>query len=82
MDLINWSLNEFDTLFLMRSLGLGEPDCPAEPLAAGYLMVVCVVCLATLSIEDIEQDLPIQNHDNRVLADRRTKKAVPQGWPT
>lgn len=36
MDLINWSLNETDTL--LRRLGLGEPDCPAETFAAGYAM--------------------------------------------
>ncbi len=28
MDLINWSLNAIDTIFLTRSLGSGEPVCP------------------------------------------------------
>ena len=57
MDLINWSLNAIDTIFLMRSLGSGEPDCPAGTFAAGYMMdawEMRVVCLASLSVEDIE----------------------------
>ena len=58
MDLINWSLNEIDTIFSMRSLGSGEPDCPAGTFAAGYSMDAWekwrVVCLAALSVEDIE----------------------------
>src|SRR4029434_2945645 len=58
MDLINWSLNEIDTIFSMRSLGSGEPDCPAGTSAAGYSMDAWekwrVVCLPALSVEDIE----------------------------
>ncbi|KAL0148956.1 hypothetical protein M9458_055760, partial [Cirrhinus mrigala] len=58
MDLINWSLNAIDTIFSTRSLGSGEPNCPAETFAAGYVMdgweKWCVVCLAALSLEDIE----------------------------
>src|SRR4029434_3760124 len=54
MDLINWSLNEIDTIFSMRSLGSGEPDCPAGTFAAGYSMDAWekwrVVCLAALSV--------------------------------
>ncbi len=58
MDLINWSLNAIDTIFSTRSLGSGEPDCPAGTFAAGYTMDAGkggrVVCLAALSVEDIE----------------------------
>ncbi|ROL41115.1 hypothetical protein DPX16_2615 [Anabarilius grahami] len=58
MDLINWSLNAIDTIFSTRSLGSGEPDCPAGTFAAGYTMDAWekwrVVCLAALSMEDIE----------------------------
>ncbi|ROI16298.1 hypothetical protein DPX16_12416 [Anabarilius grahami] len=58
MDLINWSLNTIDTIFSTRSLGSGEPDCPAGTFAAGYTMDAWerwrVVCLAALSVEDIE----------------------------
>lgn len=58
MDLINWSLNAIDTIFSTRSLGSGEPECPAGTFAAGYTMDAWanwrVVCLATLSVEDIE----------------------------
>ncbi|ROL45123.1 hypothetical protein DPX16_1803 [Anabarilius grahami] len=58
MDLINWSLNATDTIFSTRSLGSGEPDCPAGTFAAGYTMDAWerwrVVCLAALSVEDIE----------------------------
>ncbi len=66
MDLINWSLNAIDTM------GSGEPDCPDGTFAAGYTMDAWerwrIVCLAALSVEDIE-DLPIRNHDNRYFAD-------------
>ena len=58
MDLINWSLNAVDTIFSVRSLGSGEPDCPARTYAAGYTMDAWerwrIVCLAALSVEDIE----------------------------
>ncbi|XDV21767.1 hypothetical protein PO909_026788 [Leuciscus waleckii] len=58
MDVINWSLNAIDTIFSTRSLGSGEPDCPAGTFAAGYTMDTWerwrVVCLAALSVEDIE----------------------------
>ncbi len=58
MDLINWSLNAIDTIFSSRSLGAGEPDCPDRTFAAGYTMDVWerwrIVCLAALSVEDIE----------------------------
>ncbi len=58
MDLINWSLNAIDTIFSMRNLGSGEPDCPDGTFAAGYTMDVWerwrIVCLAALSVEDIE----------------------------
>ncbi|XDV25370.1 hypothetical protein PO909_029295 [Leuciscus waleckii] len=58
MDLINWSLNAIDTIFSTRSLGSGEPDCPAGTFAAGYTMDAWerwrVVCLAALSVEDVE----------------------------
>ncbi|XDV21817.1 hypothetical protein PO909_026837 [Leuciscus waleckii] len=58
MDLINWSLNAIDTIFSTRSLGSWEPDCPAGTFAAGYTMDTWerwrVVCLAALSVEDIE----------------------------
>ncbi|KAL1279027.1 hypothetical protein QQF64_025700 [Cirrhinus molitorella] len=58
MDLINWSLNAIDTIFSTRSLGSGEPNCPAGTFASGYVMdgwEKCrVVCLAALSLEDVE----------------------------
>ncbi|XP_027130629.1 uncharacterized protein LOC113744580 [Larimichthys crocea] len=58
MDLINWSLSAIDTIYSMRSPGLGEPKCPAGTFAAGYSMDVWekwrVVCLAALSVEDAE----------------------------
>ncbi len=58
MDLINWSLNAIDTIFSMRSLGSGEPVCPDGTFAAGYTMDAWerwrIVCLAALSVEDIE----------------------------
>ncbi len=58
MDLINWSLNEIDTIFSTRSLGFGEPVCPDGMFAAGYTMDAWerwqIVCLAALSVEDIE----------------------------
>ncbi len=58
MDLINWSLNAIDTIFSTRSLGFGEPDCPDGTFAAGYTMDAWerwwIVCLAALSVEDIE----------------------------
>ncbi len=72
MDLINWSLDAIDTIFSSRNLGSGEPDCPDGTFAAGYTMDAWerwrIVCLAALSVEDIE-DLPIRNHDNRYFAD-------------
>ncbi len=58
MDLINWSLNAIDTIFSTRSSGSGEPDCPDGTFAAGYTMDAGdrwrIVCLAALSVEDIE----------------------------
>ncbi len=45
MDLINWSLNAIDTI---RNLGFGEPDCP-DAWERWRIM-----CLAALSVEDIE----------------------------
>ncbi len=58
MDLINWSLSAIDTLFSTRSLGSGEPVCPDGTFAAGYTGDTWerwqIVCLAALSVEDIE----------------------------
>ncbi|RXN37851.1 Fanconi anemia group A [Labeo rohita] len=58
MYLINCSLNAIDTIFSTRSLGSGEPNCPAGTFAAGYVMDGWkkwrIVCLAPLSVEDIE----------------------------
>ncbi len=58
MDLINWSLNAIDTIFSTRSSGSGEPNCPDGTYPAGYTMDAGdrwrVVCLAALSVEDIE----------------------------
>ncbi|CAM4574358.1 unnamed protein product [Leuciscus chuanchicus] len=79
MDLINWSLNAIDTIFSTRSLGSGEPDCPAGTFAAGYTMDAWerwqVVCLAALSVEDIE-DIPIRNHDNSLGACPHLEKSL------
>ncbi len=58
MDLINWSLSAIDIIFSTRKLGSGEPDCPDGTFAAGYTRDVWerwqIVCLAALSVEDIE----------------------------
>ena len=58
MELISWSLNAIDTIFSKRSLGSGEPTCPDRTFAAGYSMDAWekwrVVCLAALSVEDVE----------------------------
>ncbi len=58
MDLINWSLSAIDTIFSTRKLGSGEPVCPDGTFAAGYMRDVWerlqIVCLAALSVEDIE----------------------------
>ena len=58
MEFVNWSLNAIDKLFSTRSLGLGEPVCPDGTFAAGYMRdsweTWRVVCLAILSVEDIE----------------------------
>ena len=58
MDLISWSLNAIDTIFSTRSSGSGEPVCPPGTFAAGYSMDAWeqwrVVCLAALSVEDVE----------------------------
>ena len=58
MDLISWSLNAIDTIFSTRNSGSGEPNCPAGTFAAGYTMDSWekwrVVCLAALSVEDVE----------------------------
>ncbi len=52
---INWSLNAIDTI---RNLGSGEPVCPDGTFAAGYTMDAWerwrIVCLAALSVEDID----------------------------
>jgi len=58
MELVNWSLNAIDRIFSTRSSGSGEPVCPDGMLAAGYMRdsweTWRVVCLAVLSVEDIE----------------------------
>jgi len=58
MELVNWSLNAIDRIFLTRSLGPGEPFCPDGTFGAGYMRDSWekwrVVCLAILSVEDIE----------------------------
>ena len=58
MDLIKWSLNAIDTIFSTRNVGSGEPTCPAGTFAAGYTMDGWekwrIVCLAALSLEDVE----------------------------
>ncbi len=58
MDLINWSLSAIDTIFSTRKLGSGEPVSPDGTFAAGYTRDAWerwqIVCLAALSVEDIE----------------------------
>ncbi len=58
MDLINWSLSAIDTIFSTISLGSGEPVCPDGTIVAGYMRDAWerwqIVCLAALSMEDIE----------------------------
>ncbi|KAI4905091.1 hypothetical protein NFI96_030886 [Prochilodus magdalenae] len=57
-NLVKWSLNAIDTIFSTRSRGSGEPACPVGTFVAGYTEDAWgkwrVVCLATLSLEDIE----------------------------
>uniref|UniRef100_A0A8C1WSW0 Uncharacterized protein n=1 Tax=Cyprinus carpio TaxID=7962 RepID=A0A8C1WSW0_CYPCA len=53
MDLIHWSLNAIDTIFLTRSLGSGEPDCPA-----GTVVYFCFV---------FKVEYPIGNGDDTAL---------------
>ena len=58
MDSISWSFNAIDSIFSTRSLGSGEPSGPSGTFAAGYSMDAWekwrVVCLAVLTVEDIE----------------------------
>ena len=58
MELISWSLNAIDKIFSTRSSGSGEPICPDGTFAAGYTRDSWeqwrIVCLAILSLEDIE----------------------------
>src|SRR4029434_4890114 len=55
MDLITWFLNAIDTIFSTMSAGSGEPVCPPGTFAAGYMWEQWrVVCLAALSVEDVE----------------------------
>ena len=58
MELVNWSLNTIDRIFSTRSSGSEEPVCPDGKFTAGYMMDLWekwrVVCLAILSVEDIE----------------------------
>ncbi len=58
MDLINWSLSAIDTIFSTRKLGSRELVCPDGTFAAGYTRDAWerwqIVCLAALSVEDIE----------------------------
>ena len=58
MDLVSWSLNTIDQIFLTRRQGTGEPSYPDGALAAGYMMDFWnkwkVLCLASLYIEDTE----------------------------
>ena len=58
MELVNWSLNAIDKISSTRSSGSGEPVCPDGTFAAGYMRDSWekwrVVCLAILSVEDIE----------------------------
>ena len=60
MELVNWSLNAIDKIFSTRSLGSGDPFYPsALKFAAIYMRDSWekwrVVCLAMLSVEDIEE---------------------------
>ncbi len=55
----NWSHSRaLHHIFSTRNLGSGEPDCPDGTFAAGYTMDAWerwrIVCLAALSVEDIE----------------------------
>ena len=58
MELVNWCLNAIDKIFSTRSSGSGELVCPDGTFGAGYMRDSWeewrVVCLAILSIEDIE----------------------------
>jgi len=58
MELVNWSLNAIDKIFSTRSSGSGELVCPDGTFAAGYMRGSWekwrVLCLAILSVEDIE----------------------------
>ncbi|MED6253086.1 hypothetical protein ATANTOWER_022103 [Ataeniobius toweri] len=58
MDLVSWSLNAIDQIFLTRRQGEGEPSCPDGTFFSGYTMDSWqkwrIVCLSILSVEDVE----------------------------
>ena len=53
-----FKINAIDTIFSTRSLGSGDPSWPSGTVAAGYAMDSWekwrIVCLAALSVDDIE----------------------------
>ncbi|KAK5618185.1 hypothetical protein CRENBAI_021053 [Crenichthys baileyi] len=58
MDLVSWSLNAIDQIFSTGRQGKGEPSCPDGTFFSGYAMDSWqqwkIVCLTTMSVEDVE----------------------------
>ncbi|MEQ2246765.1 hypothetical protein ILYODFUR_002602 [Ilyodon furcidens] len=58
MDLVSWSLNAIDKIFLTRRQDEWEPSCPDGTFFSGYTMDSWqkwrIVCLSILSVEDVE----------------------------
>ncbi|MEQ2213767.1 hypothetical protein XENOCAPTIV_020615, partial [Xenoophorus captivus] len=58
MDLVSWSLNAIDQIFLTRRQGSGEPTCPDGTFFSGYTMDSWqkwrIVSLSIMSVKDVE----------------------------
>ncbi|MED6259723.1 hypothetical protein ATANTOWER_029240 [Ataeniobius toweri] len=58
MDLVSWSLNAIDQIFSTGRQGKGETSCPDGTFFSGYTMDYWqkwrIVCLTTMSVEDVE----------------------------
>ncbi|MEQ2300699.1 hypothetical protein AMECASPLE_028509 [Ameca splendens] len=57
MDLVSWSLNAIDQIFLTGRQGKGEPSCSDGTFFSGYAVDSWqwkIVCLTTMSVEDVE----------------------------
>ncbi|MED6234379.1 hypothetical protein ATANTOWER_028225 [Ataeniobius toweri] len=58
MDLVSWSLNAIDQIFLTGRQGKGEPSCADGTFFSGYTIDSWqkwrIVCLTMMSVEDME----------------------------